>query len=169
MTRWRGAIGPARRTVEGHVIALGIAHQPEGLELAQHELELDDVDDLAITGCRESRLQKRMDGVAPARIELLERDPVAAARRVVPVDAILVVERAHRARALPIGDRREKALGRFAHLHGDSRRRGGLVLRHRAQRKTGEQQCDQQTHGKARNRLIPAMLPQRFPSCMTGD
>jgi len=43
-------LGAVRRAVDRDVIALGIARKAEGLDLAQHQLELDDIHDLAVAG-----------------------------------------------------------------------------------------------------------------------
>ncbi len=65
-------IGAARLAVDGEVVALRIAHQAERLDFAQNELQLDDVDDLAVADGREPFAQQRVHGIAATRVQLLQ-------------------------------------------------------------------------------------------------
>ena len=69
-----------------------------------------------------------MDRVAAARVERLQRDAVAAARRVVPVDAVAIVERAHDLAARAFRQRGQEPIGGGAHAGGRGRAGLGNVV-----------------------------------------
>ena len=73
-----------------------------------------------------------MHRLAAARVQLLQRYAVAAARRVVPVEAVAVVERSQHLGAGSVGKLGDQALGGFAHASCGSRRRVRLIVRERS-------------------------------------
>src|SRR5262245_54141798 len=100
--------GP-RRAEHGDRVVVGIAQQtPECLELTEYALQPEDVEGLAVADAAEAGLHQLVPGGACRRWHRLEGHALAAARDVVPVEALLVLEREHRAAARIGGQRGEK-------------------------------------------------------------
>jgi hypothetical protein len=123
--------------------------RPESLDLAQHELELDDVHDLAVAGGGQRFLQQRACTASrPLRVELLQRDAVAAARRVVPVGAVAVVEDRLTLSRAAGGNAASTRLGGDAHAAGRGRRRMWAVVRRRADGDGGQANGSEDMHAR---------------------
>ena len=113
-------------TIDGDMVALGVAHQAERLDFAQHEFEFNDVHHFLVPGHRQRGLQQRVDGIARSAIEILQRHAIAAARRVMPIEAVGVVQRTDQLRTKRGRDRSNNLLRGFAHT-GRGGERGDVV------------------------------------------
>ena len=111
-----GRRGRIRRAEHRDRVVLGIAQEPaERLELAQHALEADHVDGLGVADRREARLHQLVGRGPRGRGHRLEGQALAAARDVVPVEALLVGEGEDGAPPRIVGQRGEKRRRRAGH------------------------------------------------------
>src|SRR5581483_1551212 len=105
-----------RRAEDGEVIQLRIAHvpAPRPLQLSQYLLQAHDRHGFGVAAPAQATGDERVGQLELARVHLLERQPLAGTRDVVPVAPLLVLDWIDGARALlrrERGEQRRRGLG----------------------------------------------------------